>query len=144
MLSSGRMLVFDNGPFRGYSRVLEIDPLSGSILWSYGEEPRERFHSPYLSGAQRLPNGNTLICEGQSERLFEVTPNKEIVWDFHSPFVGQAPQHLGKRIHRATRYSPAQVEPLLASREDQIVSEVDPDGRRIRTLAEVIELYQSV
>jgi hypothetical protein len=75
--------------------------------------------------------------------LFEVTPEKEIVWDFWSPFVNQGPHHLGKRIHRATRYTPQAVEPLLRSRSDQIVAEVDRDGRRITTYADLIRLYQS-
>ena len=35
---------------------------------------------------ERLPNGNTLICEGQWGRLFEVTMDGEIVWDYVSPF----------------------------------------------------------
>jgi len=60
-----------------------------------------------------------------------------------SPFVGQGRHHLGKRIHRATRYPPAAVEPLLRSRTDIIVAEVDRDGRRIGTYAELIKLYQT-
>jgi len=75
--------------------------------------------------------------------LFEVTPENDIVWDFWSPFVGQGPHHLGKRIHRATRYSPDAVEPLLMARIDKIVAEVDPNGRRIKTYPELIQLYQS-
>ena len=39
------------------------------------------FFSPHISGAQRLPNGNTLILESMCRRLFEVTPEKEIVWE---------------------------------------------------------------
>ena len=141
MLSNGNILVFDNGTYRGYSIVREIEPASGDIVWEY--ENGEDFFSPFRSGNQRLANGNTLICECDAGHLFEVTPDKEIVWDFYSPFVGQGPHHLGKRIHRATRYSPADVEPVLQSREDRIVAEVDRDGRRVMTYAELIKLYQS-
>jgi len=141
MLENGNILVFDNGTYRGHSTVREIDPLSGRIVWQY--ENGEDFFSPFRSGNQRLPNDNTLICECDAGHLFEVTPEKEVVWDFWSPFVGQGPQHLGKRIHRATRYSPAAVEPLLLSRKDQIVAEVDRNGRRIMTYPELIKLYQS-
>lgn len=104
----GNILVFDNGSGagfgrtedgaltaalyqRGYSRVVEIDPATGAIAWSY-EQPEEgadgtpRFNAFNLSSTQRLPTGNTLIVEGNSGRLFEVTPAGEIVWEFVSPF----------------------------------------------------------
>ncbi len=141
MLENGNILVFDNGTYRGYSIVREIEPTSGDIVWQ--DENGTNFFSPFRSGNQRLPNGNTLICECDAGHLFEVTPDKELVWDFYSPFVGQGPHHLGKRIHRATRYSPEYVEPLLQAREDRIVSEIDENGRHIRTYAELIRLYQS-
>ena len=83
------------------------------------------------------------ICECDAGHLFEVTPEKEVVWDFWSPFVNQGPHHLGKRIHRATRYSPDAVAPILGSRQDRIIAEVDRDGRHIKTYAELIRLYQS-
>ena len=44
------------------------------------------FYSPFISGAQRLPNGNTLICSGVKGRLFEVTRDGEIVWEYMSPY----------------------------------------------------------
>ncbi|MBO5141371.1 MAG: thioredoxin, partial [Peptococcaceae bacterium] len=44
------------------------------------------FYSQLVSSAQRLPNGNTLITEGSFARIFEVTPEKEIVWEFKNPF----------------------------------------------------------
>jgi len=141
MLDSGNILVFDNGTYRGHSIVREIEPTTGEIVWQY--EDGEDFFSPFRAGSQRLPNGNTLICECDAGHLFEVTMAKEIVWDFWSPFVGQGPHHLGKRIHRATRYAPEAVEPLLQARRDQIVSEVDRNGRRVQTFPELIELYQS-
>jgi hypothetical protein len=141
LLENGNILVFDNGTYRGYSIVREIDPRSGEIVWQYENGPD--FFSPFRSGNQRLPNGNTLICECDAGHLFEVTPEHEIVWDFWSPFVGQGAHHLGKRIHRATRYPPAAVEPLLRSRKDVIVAEVDRDGRRVTTYADLVRLYQS-
>jgi hypothetical protein len=141
MLDDGHILVFDNGTYRGHSIVREIDPASGAIAWQY--EDGARFFSPFRSGNQRLPNGNTLICECDAGHLFEVTVDKEIVWDYWSPFVGQGPHHLGKRIHRATRYPPAAVDPVLDARGDAIVAEVDRQGRRITNYADLIRLYQS-
>ena len=141
MLENGNILIFDNGTYRGHSIVREIEPSSGEIVWQY--ENGSDFFSPYSSDKQRLPNGNTLICECDAGHLFEVTSEKEIVWDFWSPFVGQGPHHLGKRIHRATRYSQKAVEPLLRARADEVVSEVGRDGRHIGTYQELIRHYQS-
>ena len=108
----GNILVFDNGGWAGYgapnpgatdgtksalrdySRVLEFDPVSLSIVWQY--TPKEggfvvpldacRFYSPFISAAQRLPNGNTLITEGSDGRVFEVTAEHEIVWEYICPY----------------------------------------------------------
>jgi hypothetical protein len=83
----GNILVFDNGscPRRDLwhaasSYVLEIEPPSKRVVWVY--EDGMRFHSNYTSSCQRLPNGNTLICEAICQRDFEVTPEGEIVWEF--------------------------------------------------------------
>ena len=64
---------------------------------------------PFRAGQQRLPNGNTLICEADCGRIFEVTIEGDVVWDYYSPFLGD--QFVN--IYRATRYSPEFVEPLL-------------------------------
>ena len=83
----GNILIFDNGapPMRswthtGKSYVLEIDPVTEKIVWKY--ENGEKFYSAFRSSAQRLPNGNTLICESEGSRIFEVTPECEIVWEY--------------------------------------------------------------
>lgn len=106
---AGNILIFDNGGHAGYgqateiapegrfnicrsfSRVLEIDPQTLEIVWSYGDyrgDPRSetsKFFSAICSGMQRLPNGNTQICESTSGRVFEVTPDGEIVWEYVDP-----------------------------------------------------------
>ena len=66
------------------------------------------FYSQLVSSAQRLPNGNTLVTEGCFSRLFEVTPEKEIVWEYRAPFddVGVP------MIYRAYRYPYAYVPQL--------------------------------
>lgn len=110
MLPSGNILIFDNGTLRGYSRVIELNPLTEQIEWEYTAEPKENFLSKYISGAQRLPNGNTLICEGGKAHLFEVTPDNEVVWDFVNPWREKG--SLGS-VYRCLRYSPAYVRPLL-------------------------------
>jgi len=100
----GNILVFDNGGFAGYgapnpssptgvnnavrpySRVIEFNPDTLEVCWEYSADRRRQdFYSPYISSAQRLPNGNTLICEGGRGRIFEVTRDLEIVWEYVVP-----------------------------------------------------------
>ena len=111
VLPNGNVLVFDNGLLRRdwplvFSRVLEIDRGTSTAVWNYRDTPPQSFFSPYISGAQRLPNGNTLICEGCSGRLFEVTPDGRIVWEYISPYYSETPM-LGPNnwVFRAFRYS---------------------------------------
>ena len=113
VLENGNLLIFDNGTERGWSRVIELDPLTEEIVWEYTGDPREEFYSKFISGAQRLPNGNTLICEGMDRHLFEVTPDCEVVWDYVSPFDDEASL---RNVYRCQRYSPEYVEPLLGSK----------------------------
>lgn len=111
MLPNGHFLIFDNGMRRGWSRVIELEPLSGEIVWEYAGTPREDFQATFISGAQLLPNGNVLVCDGVHMRLFEVTREKEIVWEYRA----RRDPVSRNQIYRATRYAPELVEPLLAS-----------------------------
>jgi hypothetical protein len=97
---AGNLLVFDNGGASGYgytnpiapdgrgafvrptSRVLEINPVTLELVWSY---TNPRFFSTNISGAQRLPNGNTLVTAGAGGRMFEVTSEGAIVWEYMYP-----------------------------------------------------------
>jgi len=114
---AGNILIFDNGGMpehrgdrpsvfpkhRGYSRVLEIDPITCEILWQYGTSSgAENFYSHFISSAQRLPNGNTLITAGAYGHFFEVTHHKEVVWEFQNP---KGRNH-GARTYRALRIPP--------------------------------------
>lgn len=85
-LDTGRLLVFDNrgGP-GGHSRVVELDPESGEVAWSYVGDPPSAFSSPEAGTVARLANGNTLITESELGRAFEVTPEGGVVWEFVSP-----------------------------------------------------------
>jgi len=87
-LETGNFLIFanrNNQLPRG-SKVVEWDPGTGATVWEYRGNPSHTFDSHYISGCQRLWNGNTLICEGLWGRLFEVAPDGEIVWEYVSPF----------------------------------------------------------
>lgn len=95
-LANGNVLVFDNGLHPpgfdfGYSRVMEVDPRSSRVEWVYQTSSFSLFYSPITGGCQRLSNGNTLICEGINGRLFEVTPQHEVVWEYTSPYFGDVP-----------------------------------------------------
>jgi len=85
LLDTHNILVFDNGEKQRRSRVVEVDPVSKEIVWEYRANPPEDFYSPTRGACQRLPNGNTLITDSDSGRVFEVTRDHEIVWDFYNP-----------------------------------------------------------
>lgn len=104
----GNITVFNNDASQGFmSSVIElelpvdangspfVDPATGAFgpyepVWRFGESG---FYSAFVSGAQRLQNGNTLICSGQQGYLFEVTDVGQTVWSHQVPggnFVFQA------------------------------------------------------
>jgi len=116
-LPNGNLLIFDNGPHRRdhpapYSRVIEVDPRTSAIVWEYRDQSLFDFFSPYISGAQRLPNGNTLICEGCDGRIFEVTADRQVVWEYVNPHFSleEGRPGLNNWVFRAFRYAPAEIE----------------------------------
>ena len=105
LLPNGNILFFDNGNGRNYSRVAELKLDDQEIAWEYRGNPRDAFYSMNISGAQRLPNGNTLITEGRSARFFEVTPGKDIVWEYVSPHTVLHMGQESRAVFRAHRYA---------------------------------------
>lgn len=101
---AGNILVFNNGLGRGYSSVDELVPpieqngkynlqKDGTYglakpAWTYTDPDPKTFFSQEISGAQRLPNGNTLICAGVHGTIFEVTRDGETVWEYVNPVTG--------------------------------------------------------
>lgn len=99
LLENGHILIFDNGmKRRNYSRIIELDPMTKEIVWQYQATPPEQFYSFSRGANQRLPNGNTLITSSDSGRVFEVTQEGEIVWEFYSQEINR------DREERATIY----------------------------------------
>jgi hypothetical protein len=121
-----RLLVFNNGgkrPGGDHSSVEELvlpfDPVHGFVreqgkpfgpaepAWLYADPGT--FFSAFISGAQRLPGGHTLICAGAPGRVFEVTPDGRVVWEYSNPLGGELePSPQGgkappKALFRATR-----------------------------------------
>lgn len=113
-LPDGTMLIFDNGNRRGYSRVLRIDPPTGTILWKYERSPKKSFFSNIRGGSQPLPNGNILITESEKAHVFEIDSNSEVVWEYYNPSAVD-----GKRlsVYRMIRYPEEFVAKILAFRE---------------------------
>lgn len=88
VLDSGRLLLFDNrggDPAAGGARVLEIEPDSGAIAWSFAGTAQRPLASEQLGSAARLSNGNTLVTESDSGRAIEVDAAGAIVWEFWNP-----------------------------------------------------------
>ena len=148
----GNILIFDNDASHGgkeqFSRVIEIDPPSdpnglfpleagapygpAEPMWTYQAADKTSFSAPFISGAHRLPNGNTFVTAGPQGRLFEVTPGGDVVWEYWSPYSGNVrdpdgslPQPIppdgGYAIFRATKIPPGH--PALAGRD---LSPLDP------------------
>jgi len=112
MLPSGHILIYDNGSHRGHTRIIELDPLSEKIVWEYKADPPKSFLSPTRGSNQRLPNGNTFIAESDSGRLFEVTPDGEIVWEFLNPDRTKNGRRMP--LYRSIRYTKGEVETVLS------------------------------
>lgn len=118
LLPNGNILIFDNGTHRidhylPYSRVLEINPVTHQVHWSYQDALIVDFYSPLTANAQRLPNGNTLIVEATFGRIFEVNAEKDVVWEYISPYF-ETPHHnpdlpSTNRLFRAYKYSTEQI-----------------------------------
>jgi hypothetical protein len=140
---AGNILIFNNGLGRGYSSVDEIEPpvdenghysrVAGAAygpeapVWTYQADSPADLYSEAISGAQRLPNSNTLICDGVHGVLIEVTRNGEVVWKYVNPVVNTGPLTQGDRpgvdhrghswnaVFKVQRYAPDY--PGLASRD---------------------------
>ena len=118
MLDNGNVLIYDNGSHSRHnplpaSRVIEVDTSNNEIVWEYRDNPPFNFFSAYISSARRLPNGNTLITEGQPGRIFQVTPAGEVVWEYINPhFAPNEQGYVVNSVFRSTHYLPEQIPQL--------------------------------
>jgi len=129
----GKIMVFNNRNGGGtYSSVHIINPLFDGCTWnfvsnadgmffpddfdwSYSYDPPTQMYSNILSSAQRLSNGNTLICSGFQGWMFEITPDEEVVWEYKNPFIVGNPVDQGtsssfpgiSSVFQLKRYSPS-------------------------------------
>ena len=140
----GHILVFNNGrnrPGIDYSSIEELIPPvnnsgnyyleSGSSygpeqsIWQYTADNPTDFYSSVMSGVQRLPNGNTLICSAENGIFFEVTEQKETVWDYINPYPSQSRND----VFKIRRYPPDF--PGLSNLFLQPQTPKNPDGPQI-------------
>jgi hypothetical protein len=108
-LGAGNLTIYNNDiryrDSMNYSAIYEIAPPADKMgnyiiekgkpfgpekpVWTYIAPDTVSFWSSFISGAHRMPNGNTLICEGAKGRFFEVTKEGKIVWEYLNPFRGE-------------------------------------------------------
>ena len=110
---SGDFLVFNNGNGRSpsYSSVdvIQVAYVEGNYplqsngtwgpnapSWSWGLD--QDIYAQSISGAERLPNGNTLVTFGTQGTLIEVDLEGEIVWKYISPVTNQGILSQGDEI----------------------------------------------
>ena len=79
------------GPRRGAWRrsapaCRSCDPQAREVTWEFRGEPARPLHSLRSGSAEVLANGNILIVETDRGRVLEVTPDKQLVWEFQSPY----------------------------------------------------------
>lgn len=86
-LPNGNTLI-SCGDLPGGRRVFEVDP-SGKTTWQVQGDELPGISLKFIAGIQRLPNGNTVLCNwlghgqfGKAPHLIEVTPEKRVVWSF--------------------------------------------------------------
>ncbi|MGH8610465.1 MAG: arylsulfotransferase family protein [Gammaproteobacteria bacterium] len=100
-LPNGNLLVFDNRTDTdqhhqvqhltepqafGYSRVIEIEPATGRVIWEFAGSREKPFYSSINGMAERLPNGNHLIVEPEAGRVLEIagTTEPQVVWEYRN------------------------------------------------------------
>jgi hypothetical protein len=134
---AGNMLIFNNGVNRPGGNLSSADEITvpvdeignytlitgeayepKQLTWTYAGLTGKEWYESDISGAYRLPNGNTLLCYGTHGVLVEVTPEGEIVWHYVNPVVRTGPMAQGSTsplddrghnlnaVFRVRRYAP--------------------------------------
>ena len=112
-----QIMVFNNGSGRPGGSYTSVDvftqPISennlypldsngvygpDSLSWQYTATPQGDFFAANISGAHRLENGNTLICDGPQGHYFEIDSAGSLVWDYVNPVINTGPLYQGEEI----------------------------------------------
>ena len=110
-LDNGNILIFDNGSFRGHSRLVEVDPRTDKVKWTYTAEPKQEFFTNSSGGCHGLPGGSVIATESMRGHAFEVTRRGEVVWEYFSTLFNEAKEQ--KAIWRMTRITDVNRFPAL-------------------------------
>lgn len=126
----GNILTYNNGLNRPAGAYSSIDEITAPVdefgnysltpgtaygpentVWTYIADPPTGFYSSAISGARRLPNGNTLVCEGNSGHFFELNSDDVVVWEYINPVTlagrqRQGTTFNGSPVFRCFRYAP--------------------------------------
>lgn len=130
--SSGTVMPsFVNPPDAGYRIVNSPDQnlmkekknISKQVVWTFSSKNNTSFYSTIGSSAQRLPNGNTLVCAMNDGHFFEVAPSDtSVVWEYINPMTRDGLKKIKKDnyptyngVFRAYRYSASH--PALAGHD---------------------------
>jgi outer membrane protein assembly factor BamB len=106
-VDNGNILLLDDQRFPTQwmppdgSRILEVNPKTNEIEWEWRPDNPVDFHNTYMGGVQRLPNGNSLVCQGGKGHFFEVAPDGDIVWEYMNPFYCKNDQILKRGLSNA-------------------------------------------
>jgi Arylsulfotransferase (ASST) len=88
VLGAGLVVFFNNGyhDLNAYrqSEIRVIDPVDGRLMWSYSSP---NFYTTVAGVEQVMPNGNLLITSSEGGRVFEVTPERQVVWQWVPPYL---------------------------------------------------------
>jgi hypothetical protein len=109
-MDNGHVMVFDNRGHVGVggpSRVIQYDPATEAIHWSYAGDEDTPLYSRLRSAQQVLPNGNLLITESGAGRILEVTRDGELVWEFRNPVDLDGDKSMTPIVCVAERFQPA-------------------------------------
>lgn len=101
LIENGNITIFDNGVKRKQSRIIEMNPTTGEIVWSYSSKD---FYSRLRGSVQKLANGNYLVTESDTGHVFEVTNNSNKIWEFWNPDVIRSNPPTRGVIYRMTAY----------------------------------------
>jgi len=119
----GKIMIYNNGngrPGPDFSQIDVLEPAQQepgfyiqnpglpngptNAITIYGSESGEDFYSPYLSNAQSLPNGNTLINAGSPGTIFEINEERKVVWEYIIPLFGDFPATQGQNINNNSNF----------------------------------------
>lgn len=117
LLPNGNVLIYDNGASRGWTRIAEVEPATGEVVWQYTAAPPEAFFSETRGSVQWLPGDRFLVADSNSGRAFEIDRQGRVLWEFFNPDIDPFKRKRGS-FYRIERLTPERVATLPLSDMD--------------------------